>query len=182
MSTKRQLAYEPLPQVEGSIRLLSVQRDIQNDMICCNLAEGNTNQRYNTLFYTWGSPSETRLVLVNGQKVSIRHNLWEFLNVAWQYYPEKSFWIDAICINQDDIAERNSQVQIMGSIYKSSQKTLIWLGPTASRSSESNEPPSHVPFKSSLQNIDHQFVKLTEKMVIYFSNVRQLCLRAFAKS
>ncbi|KAK0616869.1 heterokaryon incompatibility protein-domain-containing protein [Immersiella caudata] len=38
------------------------------------------------------------------------------------------FWIDAICINQQDISERSSQVQMMGQIYKSAHHVVGWLG------------------------------------------------------
>ena len=37
-------------------------------------------------------------------------------------------WIDAVCINQDDIDERNRQVSIMGSIYKSARRVYIYVG------------------------------------------------------
>jgi hypothetical protein len=37
-------------------------------------------------------------------------------------------WIDAICINQDSVAERSSQVQIMDRIYRQAQKVIVWLG------------------------------------------------------
>ncbi|CVL07323.1 related to heterokaryon incompatibility protein (het-6OR allele) [Fusarium mangiferae] len=37
-------------------------------------------------------------------------------------------WIDAICINQDDIAERNSQVAMMSQIYGSARCVVAWLG------------------------------------------------------
>ena len=36
-------------------------------------------------------------------------------------------WIDAICINQTDIDERNAQVAIMGDIYKEASRVLVWL-------------------------------------------------------
>ncbi|KAF5541755.1 heterokaryon incompatibility 6 OR allele [Fusarium mexicanum] len=39
-----------------------------------------------------------------------------------------SLWIDAICINQDDIAERNSQVAMMSQIYGSARCVVAWLG------------------------------------------------------
>ncbi len=44
--------------------------------------------------------------------------------------PESSqlLWIDAICINQDDIDERSQQVQIMGSIYTNAAEVLLWIG------------------------------------------------------
>lgn len=40
----------------------------------------------------------------------------------------KYTWIDAICINQDDIEERNSQVGSMSRIYGQAQLVLGWLG------------------------------------------------------
>ncbi|KAM7190302.1 Heterokaryon incompatibility protein (HET) domain containing protein [Rhypophila sp. PSN 637] len=38
-------------------------------------------------------------------------------------------WVDAVCINQDDEAERAVQVNLMGDIYASAAETLIFLGP-----------------------------------------------------
>lgn len=38
------------------------------------------------------------------------------------------FWIDAICINQEDLEERALQVQLMGQIYRRSSTTIAWLG------------------------------------------------------
>jgi hypothetical protein len=37
-------------------------------------------------------------------------------------------WIDAICINQADIAEREAQVKLMRRIYQQASTVVIWLG------------------------------------------------------
>ena len=37
-------------------------------------------------------------------------------------------WADAVCINQNDLDERSSQVNIMGDIFKAATKCQIWLG------------------------------------------------------
>lgn len=39
-------------------------------------------------------------------------------------------WVDQICVNQADILERGSQINMMRDIYKSSEGTIIWLGPS----------------------------------------------------
>jgi hypothetical protein len=39
-------------------------------------------------------------------------------------------WIDAISIDQMNTQERNHQVRIMGKIYSSAQKVIVWLGST----------------------------------------------------
>jgi hypothetical protein len=38
------------------------------------------------------------------------------------------FWVDAICISQQDIIERGCQVALMGEIYSQAAQTMIWLG------------------------------------------------------
>lgn len=40
-------------------------------------------------------------------------------------------WIDAICINQEDHAERSKQICKMDRIYSDAQHTIVWLGPVA---------------------------------------------------
>lgn len=37
-------------------------------------------------------------------------------------------WIDAICINQEDVDERDEQVRRMKAIYQGADQVLIWLG------------------------------------------------------
>jgi hypothetical protein len=37
------------------------------------------------------------------------------------------FWIDAVCINQEDILKRNAQVQLMGKLYKGASITFGYL-------------------------------------------------------
>lgn len=37
-------------------------------------------------------------------------------------------WVDAICINQDDIAERTAQVSIMDRVYSQARASFLWLG------------------------------------------------------
>lgn len=47
---------------------------------------------------------------------------------CWKY-----FWIDAICINQKEVSERNHQVRMMSDIYKSSVFVLVWFGPSCEK-------------------------------------------------
>jgi hypothetical protein len=41
---------------------------------------------------------------------------------------EEYIRIDATCINQDDVRERNHQVAVVGRIYATVQKAIVWLG------------------------------------------------------
>ena len=37
-------------------------------------------------------------------------------------------WIDSICINQSDLAEKSSQVNLMRRIYRKAKRVIVWLG------------------------------------------------------
>jgi hypothetical protein len=91
--------------------------------------------RYQTLSYTWGSSRKTDTIIVNGYPFSVTRNLFEALCKLRTEDPGTNWWVDAICINQEDIAERNEQVSLMRAIYKESQEVLIWLGEEADDSS-----------------------------------------------
>lgn len=63
-------------------------------------------------------------------------NLLAFL---WQYRRELNgmvtiLWIDAICIDQQDLIEKNMQLPLMQQIYKCSAETIVWLGGSADTS------------------------------------------------
>ncbi|KAM0221647.1 hypothetical protein ACHAQD_005168 [Fusarium lateritium] len=60
----------------------------------------------------------------------------------------RAVWIDAICINQGDLNERNEQVQMMGQIYSQCIQVLLWLGADLVRP----VPGTH-PYRRPLQNI-----------------------------
>jgi len=89
------------------------------------------------LSYTWGPPSPQFDILVNGEPLSIRVNLFRFFKTyllaakrSWPLNPIKAdyLWIDQICIDQSSISERNHQVGMMASIYSRCSGTIIWLG------------------------------------------------------
>ena len=58
--------------------------------------------------------------------LNVTKNLHSFLIYIGTKKP-KLFWIDAICINQDDVQERGSQVRLMKQIYQQAKKVTVWL-------------------------------------------------------
>ncbi|KAI8945568.1 heterokaryon incompatibility protein-domain-containing protein [Xylaria longipes] len=58
----------------------------------------------------------------------VRENLLEGLRVFRLADQERTLWVDALCINQEDTDERNQQVGMMGLIFWLAERVLIWLG------------------------------------------------------
>ncbi|KIM95703.1 hypothetical protein OIDMADRAFT_171163 [Oidiodendron maius Zn] len=56
----------------------------------------------------------------------------------------RTLWVDAICINQSDISDKNYQVPRMRFIYKFAQRTIFWLGPSSESSSHALSTLSHL--------------------------------------
>ncbi|KAM7214555.1 Heterokaryon incompatibility protein (HET) domain containing protein [Rhypophila decipiens] len=42
---------------------------------------------------------------------------------------DRVFWIDVICINQEDLEERSQQVRLMTQIYTKASRVVAWIGP-----------------------------------------------------
>lgn len=127
MASKQEL-YSPLSPKSGSIRLLRVRPPHANKMIHCELSNGNVETSgFKALSYVWGSPLEEFPIELNGKSWKVRRSLWHFLRKAEIFCPNEPIWIDALCINQDDIPERNQQVSQMCKIYNRAELVLVWL-------------------------------------------------------
>jgi hypothetical protein len=101
--------------------------------IRCSVIHTTLNQAassYEALSYTWGDPGEREDIIVvpHGGELAVTGNCMAALRLL--RYPDRPIlaWIDAICINQEDIPERNAQVAIMGRIYQLADKVTIFLG------------------------------------------------------
>ena len=134
----------------GSIRLLTVHRAIIEHETgfrqrLCTLTTHTLSARpvYDALSYTWDSPvtNETYkdmykqrrawIIEENGTfyRLQLGCNLIEALvYLSETGVPITTIWIDAICVNQDDLQERATQVKQMGFIYASCRQTIVWPG------------------------------------------------------
>lgn len=135
--------YEALPP-GGWIRLLKLHAVHDTaDPIAIELQPYELTEaaEYYTLSYAWGRPAEhfpeswdidssCRLIMVNGKCLGIRPNLFHALACLRLDHPEDNlYWGDAICINQQDLVEKRTQIKLMATIFTESVSTLAWLGP-----------------------------------------------------
>jgi hypothetical protein len=84
---------------------------------------------YEALSYTWGKDVSPQKVTVNGKPLSITANLDCALRHLRYEDRCRVLWVDALCINQADVSERNHQVQLMRQVYSGADTVVIWLGP-----------------------------------------------------
>ena len=131
-TAERCYQYDKLnPNGEYPFRLLAVQPG-ETSKVGCRLSEFELHSaarpRYKALSYTWGTESPSKCIHVDGQAFPVRRNLWTFLRRFQLQRQPVLIWIDAICINQNDVKERNQQVRIMDHIYVEAEEVIAWLG------------------------------------------------------
>ncbi|KAJ4403439.1 hypothetical protein N0V91_006491 [Didymella pomorum] len=114
-----------------SMRILPPESTDGSDIISCRLGVVSLDEspKYRALSYVWGDPSVTKPILVDDTTVQVRMNLWTFLDQMRNEQYWDALWIDALCINEDDLEERSEQVSIMGPIYTKATGVRAWLGP-----------------------------------------------------
>ncbi|KAH6721127.1 ankyrin repeat-containing domain protein, partial [Leptodontidium sp. MPI-SDFR-AT-0119] len=131
--------YRPLDLGIPAIRLLQLLRGNFTDEIECSLFEGRINQAdggipYDALSYVWGSTERAVKITVNSSTLCVTSNLYVALQHLRFQTKDRILWIDAICIDQDNMQERRHQVQQMSYIYKEAKCVIIWLGESTDES------------------------------------------------
>lgn len=127
--------YQPLSHPD-SIRVLTVfECDSQDDDIECHLAEtrlsdsNDDGEGYTAISYAWGDLNFTHEIWLGDQRLLIGANLDTALRHLRRRDIPIRLWVDAVCINQGDITEKNHQVQQMRNTFSAASETIIWLGP-----------------------------------------------------
>ncbi|KAH6665722.1 heterokaryon incompatibility protein-domain-containing protein [Halenospora varia] len=130
----------PLNSAHREIRVLMLHDGNEQDPVSCTLKRislDDKNAKFNALSYVWGDAADTREIIVNGKIIHVTTNLGSALRHIRNYsepnldafdIPMQILWIDAVCINQSDISERNQQVQMMKDIYSAAENVIVWLG------------------------------------------------------
>jgi hypothetical protein len=177
--------YQPLVHSSGEIRLIKIhcaqesQENGPNAVILLEISLFHTPldqaSPYLAVSYAWGNPTPTHKLLVNGAPLWVPSSTFRTLYTIhcsvqttntelYQAGEEVALWIDAVCINQLDIAEKEVQVPRMGQIYRQARGAIGYIGaPPAGKRSEDAlawvgnapviEPPDGVPADQS----DHRF-------------------------
>jgi hypothetical protein len=123
--------HDPLDYHGSTIRLVKVRPSTDaNDQIQCDIRIASTDSEYICLSYVWGNREPGDWVLINDKRLWARQNLIHFLTTAQSLVDIQSnwIWIDALCIDQENIEEREHQTKRMGHIYSRANRVVSWLG------------------------------------------------------
>ena len=139
-------SYAPLPD-SGAIRLLKLSKSLlagAKPLITLKTFKLTECPQYSALSYTWGEPlvdppasrqnvklEECVIHIKSAGQIyvmPVTTNLFDCLT----YLTKKGFsdylWVDALCIDQQDVDEKSSQVSNMGIIYSAAVQVIVWLG------------------------------------------------------
>lgn len=122
--------YGPLDTSSSAIRLISILPGPANMRLCCELinADLSSAPTYHALSYTWGDNVASESIMLNGHDFGVTKNLMSALRALQTADKSTLCWVDAICINQSDVQERNHQVGQMRRVYEKANVVIVWLG------------------------------------------------------
>ncbi|KAL5387688.1 hypothetical protein DPSP01_003483 [Paraphaeosphaeria sporulosa] len=129
-TTTSETIYTPLDPELKEIRLIQIAPGRYDDDLRIRLRVHKLEKGglvFNALSYVWGYEKCRREAILDGHCVTIGRNLDSALRCLRDDLIGRLLWVDALCINQEDIEERNQQVQLMRSIYSSATRVMIWL-------------------------------------------------------
>ncbi|KAK4693443.1 hypothetical protein P7C71_g3957, partial [Lecanoromycetidae sp. Uapishka_2] len=131
--------YSPLDEEASEIRLMTLHPSERAwSKICVTLEnhvlrEGETPP-YEALSYTWGTPKWPLKIFVQGDQnasLNVTQNLESALRHLRYADRPRVMWIDATCVDQQNLEERSQQVKRMADVFRLAGRVLIWLGPEA---------------------------------------------------
>lgn len=120
--------YAPLNPQSKHIRVLHLLPGSQEEEIRCELSIATSKVPFQALSYVWGDSQYKKSITVQGETMEVTANLEAALRHLRSRCESRSLWVDAVCINQKDMAERKHQVGMMGTIYRDAEKVITWLG------------------------------------------------------
>jgi hypothetical protein len=157
--------YSPLDRTSDEVRLARFaavdKNNIRIELQTYPLASA---PKFLALSYEWGPLKDCRRIFVDDEPFFVRQNLWDGLQALWNSWTVEDrdgtpriddaddfFWVDALCIDQQNVPERSHQVNIMAKLYSLADLVVVWLGPALHESDKAisyiSYPPSGVPIR-----------------------------------
>jgi len=124
--------YQPL-QHSDSLRILVLHPSLDaTASIACTISHiqiSDKSLEYEAISYTWGESTQTNTIFLNDgrEKLVIGNNCYAALRRLRLVDEDRTVWIDAVCINQEDPYERGHQVRMMSDVYSFASGVMVML-------------------------------------------------------
>jgi hypothetical protein len=116
----------------NSIRLVQIHAGDSTANLACNIIQTKLDEAppYEAISYTWGSTEHLQTIPCGpeGGNIAVTQNCESVLRRLRDPNSPRLVWIDAICIDQGNIGERNAQMAIMSQIYQNARRVVIDIG------------------------------------------------------
>ncbi|KAF2123042.1 heterokaryon incompatibility protein-domain-containing protein [Lophiotrema nucula] len=104
--------YRPLDDAGQELRVLVLlpAQTLSDPLVACletTYLNAGRPPRFEALSYVWGAPEFTELIEISGAKRMITRNLSDALRRLRKRNIHRRLWVDALCINQDDVVEKS---------------------------------------------------------------------------
>jgi hypothetical protein len=86
------------------------------------------NPLYENLHYQSGGCRPSGTITCDGVEMTIGGELYSALKRLRPEDVVLRIWVDAICIHQSNLEERNQHVKMMGEVYRKAETVRVWLG------------------------------------------------------
>jgi hypothetical protein len=124
--------HDPLPDPHTYFRLLKILQGGFGRPVVCELTTWLIDDApsYSAISYTWGAAASLAIITVNTKPMTVRKNCEYVLQqyVHASKAPKSYLWVDAICIEQKGIHEKNHQVSLMTTIYCNAKDVYACVG------------------------------------------------------
>ena len=128
--------YQPLDEKAHNIRLMTLLPGNFSSEVRVLLTitpfEKDHPPVFDALSYVWGDSSTPKNIFIGTSgdtTLAVTSNLSQALPYLRYKKQERILWIDAICVDQQNLKERGQQVARMGDIFTLADKVIVWLGP-----------------------------------------------------
>jgi hypothetical protein len=148
-----QYRHEPLDESKEEIRLLLLdpfdrdrETEIANQPLQCRIkrrslslhvgwnADTDAELKYHAVSYSWGKVKGTVPICVDGMLLEVpkcaENVIRSLYRCSGGITGQAGVWIDAICIDQDNLQEKGRQVAMMDLIFEHAAMVHVWLGPS----------------------------------------------------
>ena len=115
---------------QGELRLFILFPGKRSDPICGTLSTASSVKEagnFRTLSYEWGNKKSTRLIFTGSGVLRVWEALYNTIIALRDEENATVFWIDALCINQEDDQEKIHQIQMLPQIFQQASRTVAFI-------------------------------------------------------